>query len=100
MVDILPSGNILKVSENNILTMYYKHTYVELWSMTMRLGADGSHICDAALIDANNILIVTYNRMWHVNMSTEVETDAGEGLRSDKQTDPVKYFFFLRNKIL
>lgn len=77
MVDILPNGNILKVTENYMITIYDQSTYVQLSSMTLTLVADGHHICDASLIDANNIMIVTYNRMWLVNMQTGVETNVG-----------------------
>ena len=79
LVDILPNKNILKVTENFIITTYSPDTYAETSSLTVTLGADPSQICDAALIDANNILIVTYNRMWHVNTQTGVETDVGTG---------------------
>jgi hypothetical protein len=90
LVDILPNGNILKVSENKIIKTYDGGTYAQLSSLTLTLGGKSSAIGDAALIDANNILIVTYNRMWHVNITTRVETEVGQGLTSDKQTEPVK----------
>ena len=90
LVDILPNGNILKVTENYIITTYDPVTYAQVSSLTLTLAADGSQIGDAALIDADNILIVTYNRTWHVNMTTGNETDVGTSLSSDKTHDPVK----------
>jgi hypothetical protein len=92
LVDILPNGNILKLTEDYKITTYDPHTYAQLWSLTMTLGlpGDGTRIGDAALIDANNILIVTYNHMWSVNMQTKVETDVGTGLSSIKSDDPKK----------
>lgn len=89
-VEILPNGNILKVSENYILTTYDPGTYAEVSSVNLTLEADGQQICDAALIDANNIMIVTYNRMWLVNMQTGAETNKGEGLTSTKEQNPVQ----------
>jgi hypothetical protein len=92
LVDILPNGNILKVTENYIITTYDPGNYDQISSLTLTLALpnDESKIGDASLIDANNVLIVTYNRMWHVNMQTGVETDVGTGLTSDKVNDPVK----------
>ena len=92
LVDILPNGDILKVTENYIITTYDPGTYAQLSSLTLTLAKhnDKSLIGDAALIDADNILIVTYNLMWNVNMQTGVETDLGTGLSSDKTHDPVK----------
>jgi hypothetical protein len=90
LVDILPNGNILKVPENKIITTYDGGTYAQLSSLTLSLGGKSSAIGDAAFIDANNILMVTCNRMWNFNITTRVETDVGQGLTSDKQTEPVK----------
>jgi hypothetical protein len=90
LVDILPNQNILKVTENYIITTYDPSTYAQLSSLTLTLGADGSLIGDAALIDANNILIVTYKMMWHINMQTGVETNVGTGHVSSKSSFPVK----------
>jgi hypothetical protein len=90
LVDILPNGNILKVEENNIITTYDPSTYAQVSSLTLTLVEDWAKICDAALIDANNILIVTYQRMYHVNMQTGMETDVGKGKSSRKFKYPVK----------
>ena len=90
LVDILPNGDILKVTENYIITKYDSGTYAQVSSLTLTLAGDGSQIGDAALIDANNILIVTYNKMWRVDMATGAETNVGGALQSTKQQWPVK----------
>ena len=78
------------MTENHIITTYDPNTYAQLSSLTVTLIGDGSQISDAITIDANNILIGTYNKMWLVNMKTGVETDVGDGVRYKKQKNPVK----------
>ena len=90
MVEVLPNKNILKVAENCILTTYDPSSYAEVWSLTLRLCGAGSQIADAALIDANNILIATFDKAWSVNMVTGAETDGGNSISSDKYANPVK----------
>lgn len=94
LVDILPNGNILKVTENYIITTYDPSSYAHVSSLTLIQGEDGSQICDAALIDANTIMIVTYKRWWLVNMQTGVEMNVGTGEESSKSKHPIKYHFF------
>ena len=90
LIDILPNGNILRVTENYILTTFSATTYTQLSSVTLTLDADGSQICDAVIIDQNNILIVTYLKVWTVNLQTLVEKKHGTGLVSNKQRQPKK----------
>jgi hypothetical protein len=86
LVDILPNRNILKMTENYIIITYDPRTYAQLSSLTLTLVANEWKFCDAALIDANNILIVTYDKMWLVKMQTGVETDAGQGPSWEKKS--------------
>ena len=90
LVDILPNGNIIKITEGGSLYIYDPTSYLEQSSKSVNFGSDTSHICDAAVIDSDNFLLVTYNKMYTWNWKTQVLTDVGVGLPSDKQTDPMK----------
>lgn len=88
------------MTENYIITTYDPNNYAQLSSLTVTLAGDESQIGDAVLMDAKNILIGTYNKMWLVNLQTGVETDAGDGIKSKKQKTQSSNISFAKIKIL